>query len=120
MALTVREAGLPIMDRSAGLFSLFGFGKYPNCFISSELVDLLIQLERAKNREDAVKIGQLLMDTDLIHHVSDKQQFQDGKEFYIFREDEGESKGPSAASIRQIKGAKCGYALKKGWVFWSR
>eukprot|EP00800_Vazella_pourtalesii_P011096 TRINITY_DN2675_c0_g2_i5.p1 TRINITY_DN2675_c0_g2~~TRINITY_DN2675_c0_g2_i5.p1 ORF type:complete len:144 (-),score=26.13 TRINITY_DN2675_c0_g2_i5:146-577(-) len=120
IASSVREAGLAIGDKYSGLFSSLGFGKQPNCFVASELVDLLISKKFADNREGAVTVGQLLMDTDLIHHVSDKLQFQDGEHFYRFREDDGDGKGPSAASIRQVKGSHCGYLWKKGYLFWSK
>ena len=116
----VREVGLSISDRYSGPFSFLGFGKHSNCFTASELVDVLVTLERARTREDAVKVGQLLVDTDLMHHVTDKLEFMDGSGLYAFREDQGDSKGPSAASIRQLKGSYCGYVLKKGFIFWTK
>ena len=116
----VRAVGLSISDRYSGPLGFLGFGKHSNCFPASELVDVLLALERANNRQEAVRLGQLLVDTDLMHHVTDKLEFVDGSSLYAFREDEGESKGPSAAAIRQLKGSHCGYVWKKGMMFWSK
>ena len=116
----VRALGLAISDRYSGPFSFLGFGKHSNCFAASELVDLLITMERVTTRVEAVKLGQLLVDTDLMHHVTDQIQFQDGSSLYAFKEDEEDRKGPSAASIRLFKGSYCGYVWKKGMLFWSK
>jgi ketosteroid isomerase-like protein len=69
---------------------------YPRCFVGSEVVEWL------KNRfkigtEEAVRLGQKLVDEQWIHHVTDDHQFEDGNLFYRFYIDEGET--PEVAQV---------------------
>ena len=56
-------------------------------FTGSELIDCLISCGEADNREEGVELGQLLLDTDYIHHVVDEHNFEDGYLFFRFRQD---------------------------------
>ena len=54
---------------------------------ASELVDWLISSGEAEDRRKAVQLGQLLLETDFIHHVVDEHNFEDGYLFFRFRQD---------------------------------
>ncbi len=56
---------------------------YPNSLIGSELVDWLVQVQTC-SRDEAVDIGQLLIDRRIIHHVTDEHSFEDAYLFYRF------------------------------------
>ncbi|MDJ0844927.1 DEP domain-containing protein [Crocosphaera sp.] len=60
---------------------------YPQCFIGSELVDWLTK-NLSITVEEAVKIGQQLVDKKIIHHVHNEHQFQNDYLFYRFYVDE--------------------------------
>ena len=56
---------------------------YPNCFVGNEAVSWLS--DRLKiSREEAIEVGQRLIDENWIHHVTHEQPFQDGNFFYRF------------------------------------
>jgi hypothetical protein len=73
--------GLSIQNRTYHLRS------YYSCFVASELVDWLIASGEAEDRNHAVQLGQLLIDTDYVHHVVDEHNFQDSYLFFRFRQD---------------------------------
>lgn len=54
---------------------------------ASELVDCLIRMREASDRQEAVRISQILVNTDYIHHVVDEHNFEDGFLFFRFRQD---------------------------------
>ncbi|WP_024750243.1 DEP domain-containing protein [Crocosphaera subtropica] len=60
---------------------------YPKCFIGSDLVDWLTK-NLSISSEEAVKIGQELIDKKIIHHVSNEHQFENDYLFYRFFVDE--------------------------------
>ncbi|MBD2105139.1 mechanosensitive ion channel domain-containing protein [Leptolyngbya sp. FACHB-261] len=60
---------------------------YPACFIGAEAVEWLVQ-SQDWTREEAIQIGQILVERGIIHHASDDQPFQDGYVFYRFYVDE--------------------------------
>lgn len=118
LAETIRYSGnLDIKDRSYRLRT------YRNCFIASDMVDCLIRMREASSRQEAVKIGQLLVTTDYIHHVVDEHHFQDGYLFFRFRQDDRPGlaiEGPSAAYLMGQEGAVGNLISKKrslaGWA----
>ena len=62
----------------------------PSLFViplASELVDWFIASGEAEDRAQAVLLGQLLVDTDYIHHVVDEHNFEDAYLFFRFRQD---------------------------------
>jgi hypothetical protein len=82
LATTMRESGeLEIKDRHHRM------NIYPTCFIGSEAVDWLM---KAKNctREEAIDLGQLMIERGIIHHVEDQHPFRDDRLFYRFYTDE--------------------------------
>ena len=60
------------------------------CFLGSEAVSWLSKKTKL-SREDAVRLGQKMIDKGIFHHVSDEHQFKDEELFYRFMEDEGKS-----------------------------
>jgi small-conductance mechanosensitive channel len=78
----MRESGgLEIKDRR------YRMNLYPRCFVGSEAVEWLMQFQNC-TREEAIDIGQLLVDRGIIHHVLDEHPFLDDKIFYRFYADE--------------------------------
>jgi hypothetical protein len=60
---------------------------YASCFVGREAVDWLCAAYGLV-REDAVTLGQRLVDLCLVHHVLDEHDFADGHFFYRFFADE--------------------------------
>ncbi|MGF1515620.1 MAG: mechanosensitive ion channel domain-containing protein [Elainellaceae cyanobacterium] len=60
---------------------------YPNCFVGSEAVTWLVRTQKT-TREQAVAIGQQMVERCIIHHVTDEHSFMDDYLFYRFYEDD--------------------------------
>ncbi|NET37141.1 MAG: mechanosensitive ion channel [Cyanothece sp. SIO1E1] len=75
------ENGLDIRDRR------FGLQVYAKCFIGSDAVKWFMQHQIA-SREEAVRLGQILLERGIIHHVIDEHAFKDDYLFYRFYVDE--------------------------------
>jgi hypothetical protein len=73
--------GVPRLDRRH-LLKL-----YPCCFVGREAVDWLVRCE-ALTRDQAVSVGQLMVERNLLHHVLDEHTFHDDALFYRFRSDD--------------------------------
>jgi hypothetical protein len=73
--------GLAIQDRRHLLST------YPKCFVGTEAVEWLMRA-RDLTRDEAVHLGQTLVDRGIIHHVLDEHPFRDGHYFYRFYADE--------------------------------
>jgi len=73
--------GVKIKDRRYGLKS------YSDCFVGLEAVDWLVR-DHDCSRQEAVEIGQLLVERGIIHHVVDRHSFKDEYLFYRFYVDE--------------------------------
>lgn len=56
-------------------------------YIASELIDWFVSSGEAESRDQAVELGQLLINTDYIHHVVDEHNFEDAYLFFRFRQD---------------------------------
>lgn len=74
--------GITIKDRR------HNFKLYRKSFLASEAVDWLMKTQNI-TREDAIEIGQTLINYQIIHHVGDEPSFRDGNLFYRFYIDEG-------------------------------
>jgi hypothetical protein len=88
------RAAVPVATRRYYIWS------YQKCFVGNVAVDRLIQMGYAKDRQEAVRIGQRLMDHNLLRHVADEQKFKDQEIFYRFKVDDvpgvGEDLSPSS------------------------
>ena len=73
----LRPEGLMIRDRR------FRLTWYPDCFVGSEAVDWIVKTQKA-TRQEAVRLGQRLVDRDVIHHVTYEHGFKDEYLFYRF------------------------------------
>jgi hypothetical protein len=74
-------SGLAIEDRR------YRLTVYPKCFVGSEAVAWLMRTHEL-TREEAIRLGQSLVDRGVIHHVLDEHPFRDGQYFYRFYADE--------------------------------
>jgi len=75
------ENGVEIKDRR------FQFKVFPKVFLGSEAVNWFMKYEKA-TREEAILIGQLMLQQGIIHHVLDEHDFKDEPLFYRFYLDE--------------------------------
>ena len=73
--------GLDIKDRRHRL------SVYPKCFVGAEAVDWLTR-SLDLTRDEAIRIGQTLVERRIVHHVLDEHPFRDGNYFYRFCADE--------------------------------
>ncbi len=78
------ENGVSIKDRR------FQFKLFKKVFLGSEAVEWLMMNERA-TREEAILMGELMLQQGIIHHVFDEHNFKDEPLFYRFYSDEIES-----------------------------
>lgn len=74
-------SGVEIVDRRHRL------RLYPRCFVGHEAVAWMVR-EEGLGREQAVQVGRLLVERNLLHHVLDEHTFQDDALFYRFRADD--------------------------------
>eukprot|EP01091_Cochliopodium_minus_P010513 TRINITY_DN2800_c0_g1_i1.p1 TRINITY_DN2800_c0_g1~~TRINITY_DN2800_c0_g1_i1.p1 ORF type:complete len:424 (-),score=109.42 TRINITY_DN2800_c0_g1_i1:608-1879(-) len=99
--------------------------KYQKVVVGSEMVEFLIKNKEAKDVNEAIEIGNKLIDFDYMHQVNDEYTFKNDGTFYRFRDDEEEGskddREMSVAKVRQnCEVGKQGYALVKGFQFWTR
>ncbi|MGK7889866.1 MAG: mechanosensitive ion channel domain-containing protein [Leptolyngbyaceae cyanobacterium] len=73
--------GVDIGDRR------YGLQVYKRCFVGTDAVAWLAQHQKA-TREEALRIGQLLIERGHMHHVTDEHAFEDKYLFYRFYLDE--------------------------------
>jgi hypothetical protein len=66
---------LDIRDRKYG----FPPKTYPRCFVGREAVKKLIDEDIAGHEEDAVRIGNMLLNAGVFHHVQDAHPFENKK-----------------------------------------
>ncbi|XP_073418501.1 DEP domain-containing mTOR-interacting protein isoform X1 [Dendrobates tinctorius] len=63
---------------------------YGNCFVANDLISWLIKHKEATDRETAIKIMQVFMDSNVVHHACDEyKEFKDEPLYYRFRTDDG-------------------------------
>jgi len=75
---------LEIRDRKYG----FPSKTYPKCFVGSEAVAQLVEDGIASDEEDAVHIGNMMLNAGVFHHVLDAHPFKNEDLFYRFVLDE--------------------------------
>lgn len=63
--------------------------KYPQCFLGNEAVRC-IQTVYGSSIAEAVRLGQLLIENQVIHHVVDEHGFENDALFYRFYQDESD------------------------------
>ena len=75
---------LDIQDRKYGLPSKM----YKKCFVGNEAVKKLVDEDIAGDEEDAVRIGNMMLNAGVFHHVQDAHPFKAEYLFYRFASDE--------------------------------
>ncbi|NRA46937.1 MAG: FAD-dependent oxidoreductase [Oligoflexales bacterium] len=75
---------IDIKDRTYG----FPRKKFESCFVGQEAVDAIIKEGLAKDLEEALELGNLLLNQGYFHHVQRAHQFKYEYLFYRFTEDE--------------------------------
>ena len=75
---------LDIRDRKYG----FPSKTYPKCFVGSEAVAQFVQEGIASDEDDAVRIGNMMLNAGVFHHVLDAHPFENENLFYRFVSDE--------------------------------
>jgi len=60
------------------------FKMYPTCFVGNEATQWFIKDGKCKTKEEAVFLGQKLMDSGIFCHVLEDHQFENAKLFYKF------------------------------------
>ena len=75
---------------------------YHKCFVGSEAVEKLMDEGIASSEEDAVRVGNMLLNAGVIHHVLDAHAFKNDNLFYRFMADEDhgtEARRPDGSSV---------------------
>ncbi len=75
------KQGIEIKDRR------YRLNLYSTCFVGRELVNWLVENYQLI-REEAIELGQILIEKKMIHHVTDQHAFKDDYLFYRFYADE--------------------------------
>ena len=78
------KAVLDIKDRTYG----FPPKRYARCFVGSEAVDAIVREGIAMDEADAVRIGNMMLNAGVFHHVHDAHPFKNDYLFYRFISDE--------------------------------
>ena len=60
---------------------------YPRCFVGADAVAWLVRNEGLRH-DQAIAVGELLVERNLLHHVLDEHTFHDDALFYRFRADD--------------------------------
>ena len=80
LAARVKQV-LDIRDRKYGFPSKI----YPQCFVGREAVAQIVEEEIANDEEDAIHIGNMMLNAGVFHHVLDAHPFKDEEFFYRLR-----------------------------------
>lgn len=63
---------------------------FQRCFLGNEAVDWIVKKVKV-SREDAIALGQKMLEKGIFQHVSEEHPFKDEPLFYRFNEDQGKS-----------------------------
>lgn len=83
LAARVRAA-LDIQDRRYG----FPPRTYAKCFVGNEAVQRLVDEQIASDEADAVRLGNMMLNAGIFHHVQSAHPFENAYLFYRFASDE--------------------------------
>ena len=83
-----------IKDRKYG----FPAKKYENCFVGSEAVAKLVEQGLAIDEEDGVRIGNVMLEGGIFHHVQRAHSFKNEFLFYRFASDEDHGTVPESVA----------------------
>ena len=88
--LVVRMSGPKGIDRRD---RRYGLHLYCNCFVGREATEWLMGDQQA-TRDEAIRLGRLLVERGVFHHVSDEHDFEDEYLFYRFYAEERTTTAP--------------------------
>ena len=91
--VSLRQLGLEMRSDKGGVeikTRRYKLKLFQRCFLGNEAVDWIVKQTKL-SREDAVAVGQKMIDKGIFHHVLDEHKFKDEELFYRFQEDEGKS-----------------------------
>merc|ERR1719384_2576020 len=57
---------------------------YRKCFVGNECVEVMISLKIANNEQEAIKMGNKLMNAKIIQHITNEHGFENKHYFYKF------------------------------------
>lgn len=63
---------------------------FQRCFLGNEAVDWIVKKVKV-SREDAIALGQKMLEKGIFQHVAEEHSFKDEPLFYRFNEDQGKS-----------------------------
>lgn len=66
----------------------YRFKTYSQCFVGSDAVQYLLSKNYAENVDDAISVGEGLLQLGIFHHVTKDHGFKNEELFYRFAEDE--------------------------------
>lgn len=114
LAEEIRKDSKLVSDRS------YNLKKYPLVVVGNELVAWLVYYKKSTNIDEAVSLGQKLLDADLLHHVVDEHKFKNEKLYYRFRADEvGYNPATSTTAVALGKTArKKGVLQRRALLSW--
>lgn len=90
---------LDIQDRTYGIPPK----KYAMCFVGSEAVETFMREEIASDEADALRIGNMMLNAGVFHHVQQAHPFENKYLFYRFASDEDHGKvarKPDGGAVR--------------------
>ena len=90
---------LDIQDRTYGIPPK----KYAMCFVGSEAVETLVREGIANDEADALRIGNMMLNAGVFHHVQQAHPFENKYLFYRFASDEDHGKvarKPDGSAVR--------------------
>ena len=90
---------LDIQDRTYGISPK----KYAMCFVGSEAVETLVREGIANDETDALRIGNMMLNAGVFHHVQHAHPFENKYLFYRFTADEDHGKiarNPDGSAVR--------------------
>jgi len=98
------------------------FKKYPMCFTGRMAVDWLIKNQSASDVQEALKIGQQMMDLNIFNHVTNGQDFENEDYYYRFAFDDPNylSGAPADKMLSSCGVAKSGWLDFQGKFFWTQ
>jgi len=115
-----RELTRKIRSSKSGLIRTrsWRLTRYPNVITGSDLVDWMIKEGIAKDREEAVEKGKILVAEKQLRHVYEQHDFKDEYLFFRFKEDEEHFDGPTCQEAI-AKSSLHGQISVKGVVKWN-
>nr|CAB3265148.1 phosphatidylinositol 3,4,5-trisphosphate-dependent Rac exchanger 1 protein [Phallusia mammillata] len=79
---------------------------HPKALLGNDFVNWLVENKEANSKEEAVMLGQALLDCGIIHHVQDKHHFKNEAVLFRFRYDDGTFKHRGESQDLVAKGLR--------------